>query len=207
MQREHNPERDTQTVAEPVVTLPPAVRDFVTREYAAARTILEYGSGGSTVIAATSGARTFTVESDAAWGHNVERWLAGQNLGQNVTLHYADIGPTGRWGKPERRRLRHVPRYLRYPHSVWDRPDFEHPDVILVDGRFRVACFLAALDHIRRPTRLLFDDYARRPGYHLVERFRQPREMLDRMAVFDLEPLSLSALDRLRTLRARLDSW
>jgi hypothetical protein len=194
-----------ETVVEPVVTLPPDVQDFVTEEYARAGTILEYGSGGSTVVAAQAGARTFTVESDAAWGRNIERWLDSRGLGQNVTLHLADIGPTGAWGKPERTRLVHARRYLRYPHSVWDRPDFRKPDVILVDGRFRVACFLAALARIERRTRLLFDDYAGRTDYHVVEGFQKPLKMIDRMAVFDLEPRTISSLDWVLTLPARLD--
>jgi hypothetical protein len=194
-----------QAVLEPVVTLPPGVQDFVTSQYAAARTILEYGSGGSTVIAARAGARTFTVESDAEWGRNVERWLAENRLAATVTLHYADIGPTRNWGRPERKRLGHTLKYLRYPASVWDRPDFIHPDVILIDGRFRVACFLEAMIRVERPTRLLFDDYAGREYRETVERFQTPDRMVDRMAVFELEPRPLSALERVQTLRARLD--
>lgn len=194
-----------ETVLEPVVTLPAGVQDFVTAEYAAAGTILEYGSGGSTVIAARSGARTFTVESDADWGRNVERWLAENGLAANVTLHHADIGSTGKWGRPQRKRFGHTLRYLRYPTSVWDRPGFVHPDVILIDGRFRAACFLEAMSRIERPTRLLFDDYAGRAYRETVERFQKPARMVERMAVFDLEPRPLSALERVQTLRARLD--
>ena len=190
---------------EPVVTLPPAVHDFVAAEYSRAATILEYGSGGSTVIAARAGARTFSVESDADWARNLGTWLAENALDGTVTLHHADIGPTRHWGRPQKRRLRHLRRYLDYPHSVWRRPDFRHPDLILVDGRFRVACLLAAMERIERPTRLLFDDYANRPGYHVVEEIVTPSRMVDRMAVFDLEPRRLGLAQRLRMLRYRAD--
>ena len=77
--------------------------------------------------------------------------------------------------------------------------------MILVDGRFRVGCFLAAMTRIRRPTRLLFDDYAKRDYRLVVERFQRPAAMIDRMAVFDLEPRPLSAMERVRTLRARFE--
>jgi hypothetical protein len=191
-------------VQEPLITLPPKVRDYVTREFRAARTILEYGSGGSTVIAAMSGARIFSVESDPDWARNVETWLAAKGLKDKVTLHLADIGPTKLWGRPKKIRLVHLPRYLRYPSSVWLRADFQHPDVILIDGRFRVACFLEAMTRIRRPTRLLFDDYVRRQNYHVVERFQKPVQTIDRMAVFDLEPRRLEAPEWVGTISHRL---
>ena len=174
-------------------------------EFGAARTILEYGSGGSTVIAAMSAARTFSVESDPAWARRVENWLAANALQDRVTLHHADIGPTKLWGRPEKTRLAHAARYLRYPLSVWQRPDFQHPDVIFIDGRFRVACFLCAMVRISRPTRVLFDDYASRERYHVVERFQRPDRLVERMAVFDLEPRKISASEWLRTARTRLD--
>lgn len=194
-----------EEIVEPSVTLPPAVRDFVTEQYRAAGVILEYGSGGSTIIAAMSGARTFSVESDPDWARNVERWLVANDLQEKVTLHHADIGPTTAWGRPEKRRLHHATRYLQYPLSVWKLPDFRHPDVVFVDGRFRVACFLAAMTQIRRPTRLLFDDYAGREHYHVVEGFQRPTQFVERMAVFDLAPSPFSAFDWLRTMPMRLD--
>jgi hypothetical protein len=193
------------SVPEPRVMLPPAVLDYVTAEYGAARVILEYGAGGSTVLAASLGARVFSVETDPAWIVNVEKWLAANGVADRVTLHHADIGRTTRWGRPKKARRRHWARYLRYPRSVWNRPDFEQPDLILVDGRFRVASFLCAMTRIRRPTRLLFDDWLTRPDYHVVERFQRPALIVDRMAVFDLQPQRLSLRDWIDTLPQRLD--
>lgn len=192
-------------VPEPRVMLPPAVLDYVTAELGAARVVLEYGAGGSTVLAASLGARVFSVETDPGWIVHVRRWLTSNDLQDRVTLHYADIGRTARWGRPKKPRRRHWARYLRYPRSVWNRPDFEQPDLILVDGRFRVASFLCAMTRIRRPTRLLFDDWLTRPDYHVVERFQRPALIVDRMAVFDLQPQRLSLRDWIDTLPQRLD--
>jgi protein O-GlcNAc transferase len=36
------------------------------------------------------------------------------------------------------------------------------PDVVLIDGCFRVACFLACWANIQRPTTVIFDDYTER---------------------------------------------
>lgn len=194
-----------ESLPEPRVMLPPAVLDHVTAEFGKARVILEYGAGGSTVLAASLGARLFSVETDPEWIGNVGKWLAANGLEDRVTLHHADIGRTVRWGRPKKPRRTHWPRYLRYPRSVWERPDFEHPDLILVDGRFRVASFLCAMTRIRRPTRLLFDDWVTRPDYHVVERFQRPSRIVDRMAVFDLEPRRLSLSEWIETLPHRLD--
>ena len=40
---------------------------------------------------------------------------------------------------------------------------------MLVDGRFRVACFLTSLIEADAGATILFDDYTDRPHYHLVE--------------------------------------
>ena len=52
----------------PVLTLPPAEAEALRAAYAIADVILEYGSGGSTALAAEMPGKTvFSVESDAAW--------------------------------------------------------------------------------------------------------------------------------------------
>jgi hypothetical protein len=41
-------------------------------------------------------------------------------------------------------------------------------DLILIDGRFRVACALKCFSIIGSDTILLFDDFLNRPEYHIV---------------------------------------
>ena len=174
-------------MARPKLTLPAAEGKAVAEAYAGAAVILEYGSGGSTVMAAEmSDKRVFSVESDAIWAAGVQAWLDGAGLAAAVNLHVVDIGPTGEWGAPvgdEGWR-----RYHHYPLSVWDRADFRHPDVVLIDGRFRAACLMATLLRITRPVTALFDDYKDRKFYHPVEAFARPVAMVGRMARFELEP-------------------
>jgi len=47
-------------------------------------------------------------------------------------------------------------------------------DFCLVDGRFRVACFIEALLFLKSGAVLAIHDYATRPAYHVVERFARP---------------------------------
>ena len=154
------------------------------RLYAASETILEYGSGGSTLLAAELGRRVFSVESDRAWAERLARQVAP--ISDRVQVHWADIGPTGAWGMPEK--SRDFRKFHGYALSVWDRPDFVQPDLVLIDGRFRCACLVAVLLRATRPVTVLFDDYARRRHYHGVEALARKEEMFGRMARFTVTP-------------------
>lgn len=155
--------------------------------YAAGRVILEYGAGGSTLIAAEMPGKTvFSVESDQEWAERMEQWFDAHPPASPVILHLAPIGPTKQWGMPQTDRGWR--KYHRYPLSVWDRLDFRHPDTVLIDGRFRPACLLAVLYRASRPVTVLFDDYVTRPAYREVEQFIAPAETRGRMARFEIEP-------------------
>ncbi len=178
----------------PVLTLPEAEAAAVAAAFGKAGIVLEYGSGGSTVLAADLGCTVFSVESDALWMGKMLGWFAANPAKGKVMLHHADVGPTGKWGMPRNpRAFRNFPDYAL---SVWDRDDFEHPDLVLIDGRFRPACLLATAFRISRPVTVLFDDYADRGNYHGIEGFAEPVAMHGRMAEFRLSPTAIPA-DRL----------
>lgn len=173
------PERPELTLTRPAAA---AVR----LAYRAARQVLEYGSGGSTVVAAEAGTPVFSVECDPVWAARMRRWFDSNPPKGQVVLHEVDIGPVGAWASPTDPET--ADRWPAYPQSVWDRPDFVQPDVVLIDGRFRVACLLTTALRTRRPVTVLFDDYAPRRIYHVVERLFRPVAMHGRMAQFDIAP-------------------
>lgn len=157
--------------------------------YAQADVILEYGSGGSTVLAAEMDDKHVTsVESDKVWWCNMLEWFDANPAGTGTTvdLIYADIGPTREWGHPKDDRA--WKRFADYPLGVWDSEGFRAPDVVLVDGRFRVGCALATAFRITRDTVLLFDDYAHRKRLHIVEDYLGAPNLTGRMAEFHLKP-------------------
>lgn len=175
----------------PVLTMPETEAEALTAAYRDASVILEYGAGGSTLLASDMGKTVFSVESDAKWIARIQEWFDGHKAKGRVVLHHANIGPTGKWGMPTgARSFRSFPGYAL---SVWAREDFQHPDVVLVDGRFRPACLLATAFHIQRPVTVLFDDYAERDAYHGVEDMFRPVRMHGRMAEFHLEPTPVPA--------------
>jgi hypothetical protein len=64
------------------------------------------------------------------------------------------------------------------------------PDVILVDGRFRVACVLESLLNLgdQDACTILLDDYVGRAHYRAVEAFVTVVELKGRMAVLRKRP-------------------
>ncbi|MET4130078.1 hypothetical protein [Roseovarius sp. MBR-6] len=187
---------DTPTITRPELTLPEAEAAHLRAAYEDASAILEYGSGGSTVMASEMpGKRVWSVESDEAWAAMMRGWLKANPPapGTTVEVIWADIGPTEDWGHPADKSG--YLRYARYPLGIWERTDVT-PDLVLVDGRFRTGCALAAALHAKGPLRLLFDDYAPRRHYHRIEEFiGAPRRMIGRMAEFELAPLTLAPRD------------
>jgi hypothetical protein len=57
-------------------------------------------------------------------------------------------------------------------------------DIVLVDGRFRVACTLKLYNYIDSKARVLVHDYMNRPEYKCIEEFFDIIDYSDTMAVF-----------------------
>ncbi|MCX7288177.1 MAG: glycosyltransferase family 2 protein [Rhodobacterales bacterium] len=166
------------------LTFPPKEAALVKEMYAKASVILEYGSGGSTLLAAKLGKTIISVESDKAWADALSVRLASE--GDTALVHHVSIGPTEKWGFPTRPRY-HL-RYHLYALSVWDRPDLGTPDLVLIDGRFRAACLAAVRLRAKGPTTVLFDDYEDRPYYVGVEKLAQKEATIGRMVRFTVTP-------------------
>ncbi|WP_372836149.1 hypothetical protein [Puniceibacterium confluentis] len=186
----------------PELTLPEPEAALLRASYARADVILEYGSGGSTVLASEMPGKTvFSVESDPDWAQMMRDWLASNPPapGTEVDIIWSDVGPTKDWGRPvDDSEWR---RYSRYPLQVWQLKDFRHPDVVLVDGRFREGCALAAAFLAERPLTLLFDDYVGRQQYHQVEEFLGQPEITGRMARFEITPQAIPPKRLLRIMQ------
>jgi hypothetical protein len=145
--------------------------DLFTEALVSARNYLEYGAGGSTRRAArlSTLAGITTVESDPSFIEN--QLLNDADVQQAMKVGrlrflIADIGPTGNWGYPRDTSKMHLwPNYALCPYLHG-----YSPDLILVDGRFRVACSLAAALQAPEAT-VLIHDYRDRCYYHIIERF------------------------------------
>ena len=61
-------------------------------------------------------------------------------------------------------------------------------DIILIDGRFRVACALDIFSKIRNDTSVLIHDYENRKQYHIVENYYIKIKTWDTLAFFIKNP-------------------
>lgn len=184
----------------PELTMPEAEAGALRAAYDSAEVILEYGSGGSTVLAGELGKTVWSVESDQDWAAMMQGWFDANPTKGRVQMVPVDIGETREWGQPVDDSG--WKSYARYPLSVWDMDGFTQPDVVLVDGRFRVGCALATAYRTQKPVTLLFDDYKHRERLHVVERFiGQPLRFFGRMAQFEINPTPLPADRLLRVIQ------
>jgi hypothetical protein len=182
-------------------------RGVLTAALAQAGRYLEFGAGGSTLMAARSPARSIvTVDSDQKWvgavcGHPE---IAQRMADGSMSVLHADIGPIRDWGFPANED--HKPRwpsYLGVAWSEWARRG-EQPDLVFVDGRFRVACCLSVVVAFggglsaASPTVLLHDVVKERQYYKDVLQFFEAEsvvETLYRMKIRpDASPLAALAL-------------
>ena len=180
------PKKDESTS----ITLPSAPhmsekeRSLFRRVLNSAGSYFEFGSGGSTVWAIQKGLVVKGVESDKIWVDTLRR-----NLGEKCQLEFVDIGPTGEWGYPTSNRFEKS--FENYSHAILNNN--ESFDLVLVDGRFRVACTLATILHILKSSetpsnnRIFIHDFWDRSIYHVVLEFLEVIERVDTAGVFKVK--------------------
>lgn len=156
--------------------------------YSKAKIYFEWGSGGSTVIADSykNIERIYSVESDQEWIDNVRLHLCYDK----TTFYYTDIN-AGEWGAPkDSSKIANWPNYSSCIAQATDAVD-----LILVDGRFRVACAAIAYKHLVNGGYLLVHDYSlARSHYHVIEKIYTVVDKANNLAVMQkIEKLEYEA--------------
>lgn len=138
----------------------------------------EYGCGASTLWCANnSSVPILSVDTSADWIDHVRE---GAKRIAGLKMIHVDLGELGEWGRPiDYTRRAQFGDYINAPWTFAVKPD-----LILVDGRFRVACFLQSLINAAPGATILFDDYTQRPHYHVIEEFVERDASLGTMARF-----------------------
>jgi len=153
------------------------------------RHLLEFGMGGSTIRALQkSTAIIYTVESSPEWIAYMRKYLFLRFF-QDRRLHVypVNIGPVGKWGYPVSEDHRAL--FERYSSSIYQLVDSSLLDLILVDGRFRVACTLKAIlsCHENSCVRILIHDFWNRPKYHVVLNYLDVVIRVDTIGLFSIK--------------------
>ena len=137
----------------------------------------EYGVGSSTRwVLENTNSDIIAIDTDKEWIDFVN--IEVENL--RTKLIWVDLGDLTKWGRPNSYKYRNS--FMDYIGGIWDFK--KQADVILIDGRFRVACFLYSLMNSKTDSVIIFDDYFDRPWYHIIEEVISPRDKCGRQAVF-----------------------
>ena len=176
--------RTTRKLIRSTIAKPPELfkgDDALFREaLKSARTYGEYGCGASTIwVLQNTSADVLAVDSSEYWVAEVDRHLDAESR-QRAAIHLVELGASRELGRPTS--YEHSDRFPDYTNWIWEQT--RKPDVVLIDGRFRVCCFLTSLKFAEEGTKLIFDDYINRPFYHIVENYLERAEVSGRQCMF-----------------------
>jgi hypothetical protein len=166
---------------------------------------LEYGSGGSTYLAAKFNISFITIESDKRFLKALICKIRKDGF-FNANKQFYILRKTGfieRWAYPLRglhltkKQIENFKKYSNPPREL--SSSYSLPDFVLIDGRFRVACFLKLLKLLNKSKNwtIAIDDYANRPEYHVVERYAPLDFCIGKMGIFSKTHIFDSDIDRL----------
>jgi hypothetical protein len=164
---------------------------WFTSELACAQTYVEYGSGGSTVVAAALGLNFATCDSDKAFLLSVKRKIErmGYANPERQTFRYTNLGLVTYWGAPlvsTPQTPRGIRRFQSYSDLPCDPTQISGYTLVLVDGRFRVACALkaaSALLAIGVDFTIVVDDFVGNDSYRCLSEHLHLQDKVGRMAV------------------------
>ncbi len=155
---------------------------------------LEFGSGGSTCIAAAANFdRVVSVENSQHWIGTVRDLCAKPPfpLKSHVELVHGDIGPVKEWGVPaDTSSVSKWPNYIKAGWEAYADP-CDGPNVVFIDGRFRVACAMSVLISTPHPediTVILHDYDEARPHYKVIMEFYELKARADTLVVLKPKP-------------------
>lgn len=132
----------------------------------------EFGSGGSTNLASYYQIKTYSVESDVRWHKKLKE--------SNITANYITIDLKSHYyGYPGKQTtINDWKKYIQAYKREYNA------NIILIDGRFRVACGLDIFNKINNDTIILIHDYTNRKYYHILENYYQKIDSWDTLTAF-----------------------
>ena len=117
----------------------------------------EYGVGKSTeYIYKYSKSDIYAVDTSKLWVQKINKLSSKDS---RLNLKWINVGEVGNWGYPKSFELRK--NFTFYTDWFW-KQDLS-PDLVLIDGRFRISCFLTTLRNAQEGTKILFKRGLRAP--------------------------------------------
>ena len=130
----------------------------------------EYGSGGSTYQASIrKNIKTiYSVESDITWQNKLKQTITHPNI---VYIFNEMNTIPNTWGNPgiNATNIQKI-NYSNHISKI-SKEEQDSIDLVVIDGRFSVACCLKCYDSINDDCFIAFDDFLNRPLYHIVLKY------------------------------------
>lgn len=161
--------------------------DLLQKAFKDSHDYLEFGSGNSTQLAVNQNnmEHITVVESDPMfWKGQVLNTPSVELAVQSsrLTPLLVNIGPVGEWGYP-------LDESYKDQWPLYSSLAFQGKtayDLVLVDGRFRIACILQACLHCSAKTKILIHDFFNRPNYFVVYPFLKLEDQADTLGLFTI---------------------
>lgn len=155
-----------------------------------AKYYLEYGSGDSTIFAINNNVKNIiSIETDIEWYNKLmnNKTIKNKINKNELDLIYHDLNCI--WWKYvswNKNKLIIDENNIQKWKACSNLPTkLENiPDLVLIDGRFRVATLLKLYHKINNNTKILFHDYTNRKQYYIIELFYDKIEVVDKLQVF-----------------------
>ena len=146
---------------------------------------LEFGSGDSTLHAARTPTIKHIDSVESSHQYIDENLKTQPEIQQamadkRIDFHIIDIGETQNWGYPKDDSKKHL--WPNYSLSVFTQHS-QH-DLVLIDGRFRVACALSCLLNTPQDCTIMIHDFWNRTKFYLLLQFFDVQCEVDKLGVF-----------------------
>ena len=155
------------------------------------KTYFEYGCGKSTeYMYKKSNASIFSVDTSKEWAAKTLN-LSKDSNHDRLNVKWINVGDVADWGYPisfEKKQ-----NFIKYANWFWNFG--LKPDLVVIDGRFRILCFLTSIKFASIGTKIIFDDYTNRPFYHVAEEFLKIKDTCGRQALFEVDKRSKKLID------------
>lgn len=142
--------------------------------------ILEYGSGGSTFYFIRKNKKIISVENNKTYFRYMKTFNVIKHY-KNLNYQFIDTGESSNWGYPKNDNKKEA--WPRYYKKAWEDLHIACPDIILIDGRFRVMCALEAIPYIDFSTIIIIHDFTERLYYSEALKYFDLIEKVDTMVI------------------------
>ena len=166
---------------------------FFKKQIKMSKVYFEYGSGSSTVVADKENKYYNSIELDKSFYFHILKKIKKKN-----SLKFVNIGPVGEFSYPLFLNLEKIKKYINSVNIFFKK---KIPNLILIDGRFRVACCLNLLRFkdklIKNNTIIILDDFKKRKEYRILNNFFFIKKN-DRFAILKFKKKKLQYSETLR---------